>query len=83
VGAVSISSWDPFATGRRGQPEHVVAQALPEAGVGITDLDPDGDQGQRDTVQAPPPSIDDMIRRAVGIDVHRNRHGHRVPEIGD
>jgi hypothetical protein len=78
-----MNSWDPFATGRREQPEHVVAQALRKACVGIIDLDPDGDQGQRDTVQAPPPSVDDMIRRAVGIDVQRDRHGRRVPEIGD
>jgi hypothetical protein len=45
--------------------------------------DVDNDQGQHTTEPPRPPSMDDIIRRAVGVEVPRDRRGRRVPEQGD
>lgn len=44
---------------------------------------PDDDQGHRspDRETTPADRINDRIRAAAGIEVHRDRRGHRVPEV--
>lgn len=45
----------------------------------------DDDQGQHDVVEPDAPRMDDLIRRAAGIDVrrHRDRSGRRLPQVGE
>ena len=86
-GMTSSMKWDPFSGLRRAMQQRAdddEAQALLADAADHGDVEPDVDQGQRTPEPQPTPSMhmNNMIRRAVGINIRPGRETP-PPEIGD